>query len=198
MNTELRRLTRQNNKYTRDLMWVPVRGKETEVWAARSPDGKRVYNVRRERIVVGAATVAADHVDMWMAVWANESDKIPNVVGTKFMSRWEAQSMLEQIESGFVVDPKEVAEERRRLASLSPDEWSFQGVYDGMSIWTRREGEKTYVIINDIIRRPHQYSLSIRWFTEMKGTTTKLHMESLGVYDTLEKAKTASMRLTKQ
>lgn len=191
MNGELIEVAHRSGRNPRDLMWVPLKGKETEVWAARSPDGKRLYNVRRETGMI---------IDTWTALWAYKYDKIPNVVATKFLARWEAQSVLDDIESRFEVDPREVKEENKRLAALTTDGWCFQGVFDGMSIWTFRpfdNSNTTFVIINDIIRRPDQYSVSRRWFTEGKHKgQAKLKMESLGIHDSLEHAKRAIMRIT--
>jgi hypothetical protein len=188
---DLSRVPIINKAYKRDLMWVPVVGKECEIWAARSQDGKRQYNVRGEFVLSAG-------MKMWTALWS--ADDTPNVFSQVFISRYDAQNVCEELENQFKLDPKEVAEEKKRLSDLSQTDWCFQGVHDGMSIWTLRNSKdvmKAYVIIHDGHRRPNEYSLSIRWREDadrLKDFTT-LKMESLGVYTSLEKAQDAVKQL---
>jgi len=186
---DILRVGRQSEK---DLMWVPVHGADTEVWAARSRDGKREYNIRQEW------THDDPPVQLWMALWANTSDMNPNVFAHKFISRWDAQNTCEELEKGFDIDEKEVEEEQKRLKSLNKDGWAFQGVYSGMSVWTRMiNPEVCYVIINDRVTLPNHYSLSIRSWTEPKGYhgIRRLMGTSLGVFDTLSAAQNFQKQL---
>jgi hypothetical protein len=185
---ELTQEDRDRTLPSRDLMWVPVKGKETEVWASRSPDGKRHYNVRREYVL---------HVSVWVALWSHVNDGVSNVFTTKFLSRYEAQLACESLENTFSLDPKEVEEENKwRQGKLAPSGWCFQGVFAGTSIWTYRSKynpDTCYVIRHDMERRG-RYELTIRHFVANKGEAT-LKIEVLGMFDSLIQSQKEVQRL---